>query len=249
MNDESQPTPQTDIADAVDADLAVATMLKDNRKETRPRKPRKSRHYAKKHAKQIYDPVNDSVTQIPQTTLPTDATTKALVKRVNDLTSVIQIQSTLMMHWREMIQAARQTKYVPVDVISKLAAAGASQKTIANLLSFNVDTFKTRKDIYDAWVQGHAELELVLGEAQIKTALKGNPLMQIFLGKQILGQQDTPTTVIQNNVGTDGSSLRTKVREAREKAKEEWRKAVEDQPPIDAEYTEVKANGTDGTTQ
>jgi hypothetical protein len=239
MNDESQTTTQSDT---LDADLAVATMLVDNRKETRPRKRKVSN---KRYAKEIYDPVSGKTADIPSDRLTNDAPTKALVKRINDLSQVVLIQSTLMMHWREMVQAARESNIIPVPAIEKLAQAGASQRTIANLLGFSPEAFKTRKDLHDAWTRGRAELELVLGNKQIETALKGNPLMQIFLGKQILNQHDTPTTVIQNNVGTDGSSLRTKIREQRVKAKEEWAQAIEDMPPVDAQYTEVK----DGTVE
>lgn len=78
----------------------------------------------------------------------------------------------------------------PEDVY-KLAAIGCNDREIARWFSMNEDTL--RYNFADILETGREELKQSLRMAQLKVALGGNPTMLIWLGKQILGQQENPT--------------------------------------------------------
>jgi hypothetical protein len=42
-------------------------------------------------------------------------------------------------------------------------------------------------------IKGREDVKMSLRRAQLQLALNGNPTMLIWLGKQLLGQQDAPT--------------------------------------------------------
>ena len=78
----------------------------------------------------------------------------------------------------------------PEDVY-KLAAIGSNDREIARWFDINEDTL--RNNFSDIIAKGREDLKQSLRMAQIKLALSGNAVMLIWLGKNMLGQQENPT--------------------------------------------------------
>jgi hypothetical protein len=90
----------------------------------------------------------------------------------------------------EVGRGLRKRVVVPKDVY-ELAALGCSDREIAQWFDINEDTL--RYNFADIMQKGREDLKHSLRRAQIKLALSGNAVMLIWLGKNILGQQETPT--------------------------------------------------------
>jgi hypothetical protein len=110
------------------------------------------------------------------------------------------------------IPVGRDKKIIdPLD-IEKLAAISCTDRDIADFVGINEDTL--RYNFKDNLLKGRAEVRINLRRAQIDLALNGNATMLIWLGKNILGQSDTPITSETNKVlpysdnedGTDTST-------------------------------------------
>lgn len=82
-------------------------------------------------------------------------------------------------------------RIVPPKDIYELAAIGCTDREIARW--FDVDENTLRYNFSDILEKGREDLKHSLRRAQIKLALSGNAVMLIWLGKNLLGQQDTPT--------------------------------------------------------
>jgi hypothetical protein len=85
----------------------------------------------------------------------------------------------------------------PMDV-ERLAALSATDREIAEFVGINEDTL--RYNFKDQLAKGRAEVKISLRRAQIDLALKGNAVMLIWLGKNILGQSDNPVNTDANKV-------------------------------------------------
>ena len=72
--------------------------------------------------------------------------------------------------------------------IEKLASYGCSYTEIAEF--YGCDESLIRKSYSESLLKGRAKGKIRLRQLQWKSAEKGNVTMQIFLGKNILGQQD-----------------------------------------------------------
>ena len=79
---------------------------------------------------------------------------------------------------------------VPRDVY-ELAAIGCTDREIARW--FDIAETTLRYNFSDILEKGRNDLKQSLRRAQLKLALGGNAVMQIWLGKNILGQSDNPT--------------------------------------------------------
>ena len=82
-------------------------------------------------------------------------------------------------------------KVVPPDEVYKLAALGCTIEEICDWFQVNRETLKY--NFSDYIEKGRAQLKQRLRTAQLHVALSGNATMLIWLGKNILGQTDTPT--------------------------------------------------------
>ena len=82
-------------------------------------------------------------------------------------------------------------RVVPPDEVYKLAALGCTMEEMADWFQIHRETLKYNFSEYIA--KGQAELKTRLRRAQIKTALDGNATMLVWLGKNVLGQTDTPS--------------------------------------------------------
>ena len=84
---------------------------------------------------------------------------------------------------------ARPKKYqIEPSQIQKLSALGCTNTEIADF--FGCDESLIRKSYSEFLTKGRADMKIKLRKLQWKSADKGNVTMQIFLGKNILGQQD-----------------------------------------------------------
>jgi hypothetical protein len=81
-------------------------------------------------------------------------------------------------------------RVVPPEDIYKLAQTGATDREIARWFDINEETL--RYNFQDIIEKGREDLKQSLRKAQIKLALSGNATMLIWLGKNMLGQQDNP---------------------------------------------------------
>lgn len=84
---------------------------------------------------------------------------------------------------------------IDLKAVEKLAASGASNPTLADFFEVNESTIHRRKRDDEAFklavARGQARAKVNLQLAQYETAVKrGNPTMQIWLGKQMLQQRD-----------------------------------------------------------
>ena len=94
---------------------------------------------------------------------------------------------------------ARPKKYnINTEELQKLAKYGMTNVEIADF--FGCDESLIRKSYSEYLTKGRAEMKLRLRQLQWKSAEKGNAVMLIWLGKQILGQSDIP-------VGEDSQPL------------------------------------------
>jgi len=94
---------------------------------------------------------------------------------------------------------ARPKKYnLDTDQIKKLASLGCTNKEMADFFGCSADLLEKRYSEF--LTKGRAEQKLRLRQLQWKSAEKGNIVMQIWLGKQILGQSE-------NNIKEDDEPL------------------------------------------
>ena len=94
---------------------------------------------------------------------------------------------------------ARPTKYnIKGEEVQKLSKFGMTNVEIADF--FGCDESLIRKSYSEYLTKGRAEMKLRLRQLQWKSAEKGNAVMLIWLGKQMLGQSDIP-------VGEDNQPL------------------------------------------
>ena len=84
---------------------------------------------------------------------------------------------------------ARQKKYhIDTEQLQKLAKLGCTNKEMGDFFGCSADLLE--KSYSDILLKGRAEQKMRLRQLQWKSAENGNVTMQIFLGKNILGQQD-----------------------------------------------------------
>ena len=84
----------------------------------------------------------------------------------------------------------RDKKPVPTTEVFKLAAIGMKDIEIAEW--FGVDSNTLRYHFSVELLKGRNTLVQSLRRKQIEVAMGGNPTMLIFLGKNLLGQSDSP---------------------------------------------------------
>jgi len=77
---------------------------------------------------------------------------------------------------------------IPDTKVEQLASYGCSNKEIAEYFECDESTIRKRFSVY--LTKGRASGKIRLRQFQWKSAEDGNVTMQIWLGKQILGQMD-----------------------------------------------------------
>jgi hypothetical protein len=93
---------------------------------------------------------------------------------------------------------ARPQKLIDIRLVEELARIGCTEEDMAAVLDVSVDTIQRRKrssaEFCGAIKRGQAATRNSLRRLQLKKALEGNITMLIWLGKQLLGQQDRSAT-------------------------------------------------------
>ena len=89
-----------------------------------------------------------------------------------------------------VVGRGRNQKIVPPDDVYKLATMGCPDREIAEWYMISESTLRYNFSSY--LTKARAQLKQRLRQAQLRTALDGNPTMLIWLGKNILGQTDNP---------------------------------------------------------
>ena len=88
---------------------------------------------------------------------------------------------------------ARPKKYnIDTKQVEKLASFGCTNTEMADFFGCSPDLLE--KSYSEFLTKGRSEMKMRLRHLQWKSAEKGNVTMQIFLGKNILGQQDKIAT-------------------------------------------------------
>ena len=90
----------------------------------------------------------------------------------------------------EGVVVGRDKKVVPPNDVLRLAQMGCKDSEIAEW--FGVDENTLRYNFSVELLKGKLALNQSLRQAQIRLALSGNATMLIWLGKNILGQQESP---------------------------------------------------------
>lgn len=90
----------------------------------------------------------------------------------------------------EGVVVGRDKKIIPPQDIVKLAQIGCKNQEIANWFGIDENTLTYNFSV--ELIKGREALKQSLRQAQIRLALSGNATMLIWLGKNILGQSETP---------------------------------------------------------
>ena len=89
---------------------------------------------------------------------------------------------------------ARPKEYnINPEEIIKLASYGCTNTEIADFYGCSENTIRRYGEYL---TKGRAECKMRLRQMQWRSAEKGNVTMQIFLGKQMLGQADSPLDTV-----------------------------------------------------
>ena len=96
-------------------------------------------------------------------------------------------------HWAEVtkmgIVIGRNKIVVPPDEVEHQASLGCTDREIARYFGVKDDTL--RRHFADYLIKGRHNLKTSLRQAQLRVALDGNATMLIWLGKNILAQQES----------------------------------------------------------
>lgn len=89
-------------------------------------------------------------------------------------------------------------KIIDPKEVEKLASIGLKNSEISEYLEIDDSTltYNFKRNL----IKGRHNLKVSLRQAQIKYALEGSNALLIWLGKNILGQSDTPNTNDQNQI-------------------------------------------------
>src|ERR1700681_3423535 len=90
----------------------------------------------------------------------------------------------------EKPKRGRPKKFVDLELVEKLAHIQCTYGEIASTLGVSVDTLQRNKDFAVVYKRGAEGGRKSLRRMQFESANKGNVTMQIWLGKQYLGQSD-----------------------------------------------------------
>lgn len=95
--------------------------------------------------------------------------------------------------WGYEVGRGLRRRIVTPDDVYKLSQIGMNDREIARW--FDIDENTLKYNFSSIIEKGREELKMSLRRAQLKLALSGNAVMLIWLGKNILGQQETPQAV------------------------------------------------------
>lgn len=89
-------------------------------------------------------------------------------------------------------RGGRPKRKIDYAEVERLARFGATYTEIASVMDIPVDTLNKDPEFRQAHKKGMDHVRISLRRAQLALAAQGNATMQIWLGKQLLGQSDRP---------------------------------------------------------
>ena len=95
---------------------------------------------------------------------------------------------------------ARPKIEIDYNLCETLAKIQCTQEEIANVLGVSTRTLQRDEEFCRIYKKGMEQGKMSIRRQQFKSAENGNVTMQIWLGKQYLGQRDR--SEIENNVNT-----------------------------------------------
>lgn len=125
----------------------------------------------------------------------------------------------------EPAKVGRPKANVDPRLVEQLASIGCSMKEIAAACKCSVDTLE--RNFADEITKGQENGKTRLRKKQLETALSGNVVMLIWLGKQMLGQSDKVETknehVVESKVyelpASEQKKLEELIQQTRDKVK------------------------------
>ena len=90
----------------------------------------------------------------------------------------------------EKKKVGRPRKQVDTELLYKLASIHCTMKEMVDIVGVSEDTLK--KNFSGIIDKGKADGKMRLRRKQIEVAMKGNAVMLIWLGKNLLNQSDNP---------------------------------------------------------
>jgi len=90
------------------------------------------------------------------------------------------------------VVVGRNKIVVPPDEVEHLASLGCTDREIAQYFDISESTLRYQLSAF--LIKGRHQLRTTLRQAQLRVALEGNPTMLIWLGKNLLQQNDAGTT-------------------------------------------------------
>lgn len=93
----------------------------------------------------------------------------------------------------------RPRKIIDLKQVAKLAKICCTVEEIANILDLSKSTLDHNEEFLQVYKKNIDNGKMSLRRAQMELALKGNATMQIWLGKQLLGQREPQNIEVNMN--------------------------------------------------
>ena len=139
----------------------------------------------------------------------------------------------------EKPKRGRPKKFVDLELVEKLAHIQCTYGEIASTLGVSVDTLQRNKDFAVVYKRGAEGGRKSLRRMQFESANKGNVVMQIWLGKQYLGQSDQGTLQVRHTAPLE-EMTRAELAEMLDGYAKQYPELVRQVKALDADFTVVK---------
>ena len=134
----------------------------------------------------------------------------------------------------------RPKKFVDLEMVERLAHIQCTHSEVASALGISVDTLTRHRQFAEVYKRGAEGGRKSLRRMQFESANKGNVIMQIWLGKQYLGQSDHVTSEVRRlpSLMTLSSA---QLKELLDEYVREFPELADQVQLVEAEYTVVPA--------
>jgi hypothetical protein len=133
----------------------------------------------------------------------------------------------------------RPKKFVDLELVERLASIQCTHSEIASTLGVSVDTLQRNKDFAVVYKRGAEGGRKSLRRMQFESANKGNVVMQIWLGKQYLGQSDQGTLQVRRLSPLENMTS-AELAKMLDGYARQYPELVTELKSLDAEYTVMK---------
>ena len=117
--------------------------------------------------------------------------------------------------------AGRPKFKIDYEMAEKLAGIMATQEEIATFLGCSVDTLQRDEKFCGIYKKGQETGKMSLRRWQFESAKKGNVTMQVWLGKNYLGQRDNVEIVDKTDINKNIQSIAKLLNNPKENRTEE----------------------------